>query len=150
MYNLSYDYCAAVLLVILILFYFASPKYYNLQNRLFSVIIVTGFFACSLDIISSYLLEYSKEAVWANRFALAGSSLTLQLIPMLYVLYIESIVFAGDKKKFRWNSLIAIPGVFNAFVNLISPFIPVTFTYAAEEGYRRTSYYMVALGIAIF
>ena len=40
MYNLSYDYCAAVLLVILILFYFASPKYYNLQNRLFSIILV--------------------------------------------------------------------------------------------------------------
>ncbi len=151
MYNLSYDYCAAVLLVILILFYFASPKYYNLQNRLFSIILVTGFFACSLDIISSYLLDYAKDMEWANRFAIAGGSLTLQLIPMLYVLYICAIVFAKEPERGRRHMLfLSVPGAINALVNLVSPFVPITFTYSALGGYSRTGYYAVALGIAVF
>ncbi len=151
MYNLAYDYCSLVVLFILMFFYFTTPKLRTFQNRFFSAILVMALLICASDIASSNLLVYKPEAVWANKCFLALSALTLHLLPVMYVVYIGSIVYKDNNAKFvKVMRYLLIPGAVILASNIISPFVPFIFSYSVEEGYSRTNFFFVQMAVAVF
>ncbi len=151
-YNLSYDYASLVAITILLLYNVFSPKYKNLQNKLFGWIIFVGFITTVADILSAGLLiPKFPEYIWANRLALMFYQATQHIMPMLYYVYMLTIIYKEEAPKMiksgRW--IILVPGVAIFILNILSVFTGWTFSYD-ENGYNRTDFYFIAVGVMVF
>ncbi len=150
-YNLAYDYSSIVLLVVLVFYYYATPKYKNFQNALFGLILVFNLVSCVMDVISAgFLLERMPDAIFLNRLVLSIYQFCQHSLSPMYFVYIIYIVYPDngfEMLKKRWPIL--IPGFVVEFINISSVVTQWGFKYDVN-GYGRTPFYFVSLAVMAF
>ena len=141
-YVLSYDYCSIVLLLTLIFFYYARPKFKNLQNEIYGGILIVGLLSCVSDVLSVTFLEKYPEMIGLNLLLLVVYNLFQNSLAPCYFVYIGVIVFSDKMAKFKKMAFVGlIPAGINSLVQILTPFTKWAFTYTVEEGYCRTNYF---------
>ena len=151
-YNLSYDYASATVMATMLFFYIVTPKFKNLQNRVFGLILLVNFLNCILDILSAgILLPQYPDVIWANSLVLLLYQNFQHMVAPLYYIYIMLVIykdsFIQGLKKGGWVTL--LPAALLLLVNLSSPLTNLGYIYN-ETGYHRTAFYYAATMVATF
>lgn len=150
-YNLSYDYCAIIMVGVLVFFYYVTPKYKSLQNRLFGWILICDLTSCAMDALSAgLLLPKYPEMILTNRLVLEIYQISQHALSPLYYIYMVLVVYKKDAyARLRKYWPVLIPGGIVEFVNITSIFTQWGFRYD-ENGYGRTNFYFVSWSVLAF
>lgn len=150
-YNICFDLCSILILLVLLFFDIYIPKFKNLQNKLFKTIIIINLFTVASDALSAgHLLVDLPDKIWLNRFVLAVYQTSQHLLAPLYYAYMLTVVYRDYVKKVIKKRLILfVPGAFICLSDILTPFTGLTFTYN-EFGYQRNDFYLISVGVTVF
>lgn len=150
-YNVDYEICAAVFMLVLIIMTGHKKTLNDYQSKLYRVYLYITFLDLCLDVISCYTIAYHEVVPhWLN-YSMNALFLTLQFVlPTLFLLYVHFKV--ADVRKvntlmFAWSFLPMGIGIFHMAINPWTKWI----FYMDDTGYHHgTFHYYLYVNAALY
>ena len=136
-YNVDFEICAVVFLVLLLIISLTRKKLEGYQSRVFQIYLYLVIASNILDITTSYCMPYYKSIPsWIN-WGLNAIFLGIQMVlPVIFVMYIYRKLPSVTKVERRLVSACCIPASVGGLLCLTSPIHHLIF-YFDETGYHH-------------
>lgn len=136
-YNVDYEICAIVFLLILIILSSAKKRLEDFQSKMFRLYLAGTFTNVCLDVITCYTIAYYKIVpVWLNYLLNAVFLMIQFLIPTIFMMYVQLKVEKFKRTQRRFLRLVYFPaalGVLLVITNIWTDYI----FYFDETGYHH-------------
>ena len=142
----AYDYCAFILLVIIVVYYFRTSVHGTHRVRIMALIVLITLAASAFDatrVRFALIKEVSDVSFFAVNFVYL---LLISSIPVLYLMYIVATTDTWHKlTRFKIEVVLcAIPMAVNIIVLVLNWYVPVAFEIGPERSLiRHWGYYLV-------
>ena len=146
-YNIHYDVAAAFLMGILLIYFYCKKSIRTMSTNIFAALLWLSFGSDLLDGVTVY--AYAQPFPVAAEYALNMLYLlSFNLIPVVYNLYLLSLV--KDKKEWTaWNRvLLFVPYFISAVLILGTPWTGLIFTYDDVNGYQHGRIFSFLYGVS--
>ncbi len=149
----NYDFCisSAVVLLVLILYYYITAEKLDLAGRIYGILLVISFMSCITDIFSSFvLMKYYKDNMALNYAGQIIYDSFQHAVPASCYLYFWVLAHRCKKLYFDKRLLICmIPEVIEQVLIYTTGLTGWIFSYDAE-GYHRGPYMYVLVVCTAF
>lgn len=149
-WNIDFYLCAIVLLVVLIIYHYATPHYRSTQNRLYGVFLIGCFLACIFDVMNSLVYVYYPKQVWLLRGGYMVYFLVQHSLPPLYWLYIVVGCRGNQGHIEKRDWIFLVPAFLLVWINTLSFFNGWVYQYTLDRGYERGPVWIILLPIGCF
>ena len=148
-YNIHYDVAAAFLMGILLIYFYCKKSIRTMSTNIFVALLWLSFGSDLLDGVTVYAYVHPFPA--AAEYALnMVYLLSFNLIPVVYNLYLLSLV--KDKKEWTvWNRvLLFVPYLISVVLILGTPWTGLIFTYDPVNGYQHGPVFPFLYGASVY
>ena len=162
-YEMRYELCALVFLVVLSAHFFLSPRFPSRTNQIFGIILGCAILDLSLDLLGSLLIENPGNSSVFFNLLVNGAFYMLQvIIPTLMLVY---VIYASGR-SYRRNkrmALFLIPAALFLVLQLTNPVTRLIFYLEKVDGallyyhgplfpflYINSGFYMLCTAIAVW
>lgn len=145
MFNIDFEICALVFLLIIMVHFFSKYHLLTVQNAFFAFLMVVGAADIVMDIVTAYMIDYSDIVprdltVWVTTIFYA-----LQvLLPVMLFLFVLSVLHLNKPANRRGIALFIIPAAIFVCWVLSNP-MSRHFCYFNEQGEYIRGKFFVAL-----
>lgn len=135
-WHIDYEIYSAIIVAIIIIYYFKGKQIPTWQNKIYSAILVTSFVFIMVNLIATAGLMHLNPAslgvtVFFNNLYL----IFLPVLPMLVLLFVISIVHQEFWQKKWLIFLVLLPSVICTLLAIANPVTHTHFTITLEQGY---------------
>lgn len=148
-----YDYaiCSAIFLLGVVLLYFNKQQFRNLQNRLFSFVLILALVDIVIDIASSLILGYTDVIpLWLLYLILTIYFALQSVFALLMVLYSLTVVGALTTRNYKKFWPLLIPALLTTLVLLLNIFKPLIFSFDGPEYKRHILWYFLFISAGVY
>ncbi|MCR5521224.1 MAG: response regulator [Lachnospiraceae bacterium] len=151
-YNLDFDYCAIIIMLMFFVYYFSRRRYQSVRNKLFLSLAFISTASICLDILSAYSILY-KESF---------SSFSIYLIAIMYFLVtgglsalfcvyalVQSRTDSIIKNLFGKLALLMIPYALYSLTVISTPFTGILFYLEDDKTYVQGPFMIINLILVI-
>lgn len=151
MYNVHYDVCAILVLIVEIVLYYSRKNHRVMQNKIYVCMIYALFISTACDLTSGVIAN--SEGAYPRELSIIANNLYFishSALPMLFVLYNIAMTIKTKKQK-KWQKLIfCLPYVALLVSLVINAFTGFLFTIDKNGQYVRGVGISTAYIVAVF
>lgn len=135
MYNINFELCSLIFLMLIICHFFSKRKYVNLQGKIYSFYVVFVFFCIVVSLISVYYIEHANDyPIIINYIVNEIYSCLLFIMPLIFLYYILSFIPILKKSVLV---LLAMPAVLGILMMFFNPYTNFYFYFDEQMQYVR-------------
>ncbi len=137
-YNVDFEVCALIFMIVLYLNFVMVKRLSNAQTRTYNALMIVTIFDIALDVASSVLINgYTPENKTANIAACTGFLILQAFLPYILMNYIVILADTDySKKKRNFYFVVSIPMLSLEIITIMNLFGPLTF-YFDKTGYHH-------------
>ncbi len=136
-WNIDYYSAAIVILIILGVYHFFSPKYKNLQNTVYGIFLVMCLVTCVSDTFNAVMYKLHPEQELLLKIGYTTYFSSQYTLPALYYVYLLVACRGYQGKLEKKDAKVLSPVGVVLLLTLTSGFTGLVFHYSVEEGYKR-------------
>ena len=141
-YEIGYALCSLAFLSVVAFHYFRKKRYPDLQNRIYSVVMILALADLILDIAGSWtIMNAAALPPWINYVLNTPFYIIQSVLPLAVFLYVLAV--AGELGSHRRPMLVAamLPASLNVLAILLNPATRWIFSVEAGQPYLRGPYF---------
>lgn len=135
MYNINFELCSLIFLILIICHFFTKRNYINLQGKIYSFYLVFIFLCIVVNLISIYFIEHANDyPIIINYIMNEIYSCLIFVMPLIFLYYILSFTPLMKKSVLV---LLATPVVFGVLMMLLNPYTNFFFYFNEQMQFVR-------------
>lgn len=135
MYNINFELCSLIFLILIICHFFTKRNYINLQGKIYSFYLVFIFLCIVVNLISIYFIEHANDyPIIINYIMNEIYSCLIFVMPFIFLYYILSFTPLMKKSVLV---LLATPVVFGVLMMLLNPYTNFFFYFNEQMQFVR-------------
>lgn len=147
-----FDYCALLLIIILIISAFSRKMIHGKQNRHFLYLMIMIFITAIADACSIVLGQMGPGYVAAKHISHSIYLITHMVTTPCYVIYLFTVTDVWHRiySRRRWTILVFLPSVIGIVLMLTNPFTHAMYYLDETDTYTRGDWFIILYAIALF
>lgn len=151
-YNLDFDYCAVIIMIMFFVYYFSRRRFQSMRNRLFVSLAIVSTVSIFIDILSAYSINYKEHfsafsiyVIAILYFLITGGMSALFCVYSLVQSRTDSII----KNLVGKLSLLMVPYALYAITVISTPFTGILFYLEDDKTYVQGPFMIINLILVI-